>query len=86
MKLMSLFASKKESKEPTAVSPAPIQDENDNLTFELEGKTYSLNVNSAEERERVKKEVNANSLAKYDWLKKKLEKTIGFFTILKCMK
>ena len=28
--------------------PAPIQDENGNLTFELEGKTYSLNVNSEE--------------------------------------
>lgn len=45
-----------------AKSPAPIQDENGNITFELEGKTYSLNVNSKEERERVKEEVNANSL------------------------
>lgn len=48
---------------------APIQDENGNITFELEGKTYSLNVNSKEERERVKEEVNANSLTKYDWFK-----------------
>lgn len=47
----------------------PIQDEEGNLTFTLEGKTYSLNVNSEEERERVKEEVNANSLAKYDWFK-----------------
>lgn len=52
-----------------AKSPAPIQDENGNITFELEGKTYSLNVNSKEERERVKEEVNANSLTKYDWFK-----------------
>ena len=62
--------------------PAPIQDENGNLTFCLERKTYSqnltirlerntysLNVNSEKERERVKEEVNANSLAKYDWFK-----------------
>lgn len=49
--------------------PAPIQDEDGNLTFSLEGKTYSLNVNSEEERERVKAEVNTNSLAKYDWFK-----------------
>ena len=49
--------------------PAPIQDEEGNLTFELEGRTYSLNVNLEEERERVKTEVNANSLTKYDWFK-----------------
>ena len=64
---------------------APIQDENGNLTFTLntseittrdkdvcftlEGRTYSLNVNSKEERERIKEEVNANSLTKYDWFK-----------------
>ena len=51
--------------------PAPIQDENGNLTFNLEGKEYSLNVNSEEERERVKEEVNSNSLTKYDWFKEK---------------
>ena len=49
--------------------PAPIQDEDGNLTFELEGKTYSLNVNSKEERERVKEEIDTNSLTKYDWFK-----------------
>ena len=49
--------------------PTPIQDENGNLTFTLEGKIYSLNVNSEEEREKVKEEVNTNSLAKYDWFK-----------------
>ena len=52
-----------------AKSSASIQDKEGNLTFTLEGKTYSLNVNSEEERERVKEEVNANSLAKYDWFK-----------------
>ena len=71
-------------------SPTPVQDENSNLTFtlntskittidkdvcfSLEGRTYSLNVNSEEERKRVKKEVNANSLAKYDWFKEVIGK------------
>ena len=67
MKSMNLFNNK--PKDPAALPPAPIQDENGNLTFSLEGKTYSLNVNSEEERERVKEEVNANSLVKYDWFK-----------------
>ena len=42
---------------------------NVNLIFELEGKTYFLNVNSSEEREIIKAEVNSNSVAKYDWFK-----------------
>ena len=46
-----------------------IQDENGNLIFSLKEKTYSLNINSEEERERVKKEVNTNSLVQYDWFK-----------------
>lgn len=50
MKLMNLFNRKSEG--PTALPSAPIQDENGNLTFELEGNTYSLNINSAEEREK----------------------------------
>lgn len=56
-----------------SLSPSPIQDDC-NLTFTLEGKTYSLNVNSKEERERVKEEVNANSLTKYDWFKEETGK------------
>lgn len=50
----TMFNNKEESKGPTALSPAPIQDEKGNLTFELVGKTFFLNVNSEEERERVK--------------------------------
>ena len=80
MKLMNLFGRKGESseasfgdtklKETTNQLPSsPIQDENGNLTFTLKGKIYSLNVNSEEEREKVKEEVNTNSLAKYDWFK-----------------
>ena len=51
------------------LSSALIQDENGNLIFSLKGKIYSLNVNSEDERKRVKKEVNTNSLTKYDWFK-----------------
>lgn len=80
MKLMNLFDRKGESseasfedtklKETTNQLPSsPIQDENGNLTFTLEGKIYSLNVNSEEEREKVKEEINTNSLTKYDWFK-----------------
>lgn len=68
----SIYSWKKTSEEKSPVkSSAPIQDEDGNLTFELEGRTYSLNVNSEEERERVKEEVNANSLSKYDWFKER---------------
>ena len=57
-------------KETTNQLPSsPIQDKNGNLTFTLKGKIYSLNVNSEEEREKVKEEVNTNSLVKYDWFK-----------------
>lgn len=49
--------------------PAPIQDEDGNLTFSIEGRTYSLNVSYKKERDRVKEEVNANTLIKYDWFK-----------------
>ena len=76
MKLMNLFDRKGESseasfedtklKETTNQLPSsPIQDEDGNLTFSLEGKTYSLNINSKEEREKVKEEVNTITLAKY---------------------
>ena len=77
MKSMNLFGgndksnTSKENTKPKETTnqlpPAPIQDEEGNLTFELEGKTYSINVNSEEERERVKQEVNANPLAQHDW-------------------
>ena len=56
-------------KESTALPLTLIQDENGNLIFSLKEKTYSLNINSEEERERVKKEVNTNSLVQYDWFK-----------------
>ena len=65
---MNLFD---ESKTIATLPEAPIQDEEGNLTFTLKGKTFSLNVNSEKERERVKQEINANSIAKYDWFKEK---------------
>ena len=48
---------------------APIQDDRGILCFSLEGRSYTLNVNSKEERERVKNEINANSLTEHDWFK-----------------
>ena len=44
-------------------SSSLIQDENGILRFRLNGQTYSLNINSKEEREKVKEEVNAITLA-----------------------
>ena len=52
-----------------AKSSTPIQDEDGNLVFSLERKTYFLNVNSEEERKRVKKEVNSSSSVRYNWFK-----------------
>ena len=52
-----------------AKTPAPIQDDEGNLTFSLEDHEYSLNVNSEEEREVVKEEINSNTLAKYNWFR-----------------
>ena len=80
MKSMNLFGNNTPKEDINQLPPAPIQDENGNITFELEGKTYSLNVNSKEERERVKEEVNANSLTKYDWFKEETgEKHWAFY-------
>ena len=86
----ALFGDSKSKENTNQLPSAPFQDENGNLTFtlntseittrdkdvcfSLEGRTYSLNVNSEEERKKVKKEVNANSLAKYDWFKEVIGK------------
>ena len=77
MKSMNLFGgndksnTSKENTKPKETTnqlpPAPIQDEEGNLTFSLEGKEYSLNVNSEEARERIKATVNSNTLVQYDW-------------------
>ena len=80
MESMDLFDRKGESskasfenntpKENTnQLPPAPIQDDEGNLTFSLEDHEYSLNVNSEEEREVVKEEINSNTLAKYNWFR-----------------
>ena len=65
----ALFGDTKPKETTDQLPPTPIQDENGNLTFSLEGRTYSLNVNSGEERRRIKEEVNSNSLDQYDWFK-----------------
>lgn len=68
MDKMNLFD---ESKTIATLPEAPIQNEDGVLTFAIKSTIYSLNVNSEEERERVKEEVNANYIAKYDWFKEK---------------
>ena len=50
-------------------SSSTIKDENGILRFKLNGQTYCLNINSKEEREKVKEDVNAVSLAKYNWFR-----------------
>lgn len=50
-------------------SSSTIQDEDGIFRFKLNGQTYSLNINSKKEREKVKEEVNAVSLVKYNWFR-----------------
>lgn len=66
MDKMNLFGGNDKSSE---ASSSPIQDENGILRFKLNGQTYSLNINSKEEKEKVKEEVNAVSLDKYNWFR-----------------
>ena len=68
----ALFGSNTTKENTNQLTPAPIQNEEGNLIFCLEGRTYSLNVNYKEERERVKEEINVNSLAKYDWFEEEM--------------
>ena len=70
----ALFGSNTTKENTNQLTPAPIQNEEGNLIFCLEGRTYSLNVNYKEERERVKEEINVNSLTKYDWFKEETGK------------
>ena len=70
----ALFGDSKSKENTNQLPSAPIQNEEGNLIFCLEGRTYSLNVNYKEERERVKEEINVNSLTKYDWFKEETGK------------
>ena len=70
----ALFGDSKSKENTNQLPSAPFQDEDGNLTFSIEGITYSLNVNYKEERERVKEEINVNSLTKYDWFKEETGK------------
>ena len=66
MDKMNLFGGNDKS---SKASSSTIQDENGILRFKLNGQTYYLNINSKEEREKVKEDVNAVSLAKYNWFR-----------------
>lgn len=48
---------------------APIQNDNGILTFSLDNKNYTLNVNSEEERNFTLRQVNLHSQHKWDWFK-----------------
>lgn len=53
---------------------APIQDSKGNLTFSLAGNTYTLNVKSEEEREKIKNQVNSKSEHIWEWVKEETGK------------
>ena len=56
MKSMNLFEGSKPKENTNQLPPpAPIQNEDGVLTFAINGIIYSLNVNSEDERKRVKK-------------------------------
>ena len=61
-----------ESTKPKATNtlpPAPIQDENGDLTFSYNGKTYTVNVNSEEDRNSFVEDFNKENGKKFAWFK-----------------
>lgn len=50
---------------------APIQDENGNLTFNYNGKTYTVNVNSEEDRNSFAEDFNKENGKKFAWFKER---------------
>ena len=80
MERMSLFDRKEESSETlfsdagaksSEVSSSPIQDENGILTFNYNGKTYTVNVNSEEDRNSFAEDFNKENGKKYAWFKER---------------
>lgn len=65
---MNLFDCKGESSE---ASSSPIQDENGNLTFNYNGKTYTVNVNSEEDRNSFAEDFNKENGKKFAWFKER---------------
>ena len=53
------------------VSSSPIQDENGNLTFNYNGKTYTVNVNSEEDRSSFAEDFNKENGKKFAWFKER---------------
>ena len=51
--------------------PTPIQDENGNLTFNYNGKTYTVNVNSEEDRSSFAEDFNKENGKKFAWFKER---------------
>ena len=53
------------------LSAAPIQDENGNLTFNYNDKTYAVNVNSEEDRNSFAEDFNKENGKKFAWFKER---------------
>lgn len=66
------------------LSAAPIQDENGNLTFNYNGKTYTVNVNSEEDRNSFAEDFNKENGKKFAWFKERAGYSIMYSTIQKC--
>lgn len=66
------------------LSAAPIQDENGNLTFNYNDKTYAVNVNSEEDRNSFAEDFNKENGKSLHGLKKGLAYSIMYSTIPKC--
>ena len=81
MNKMDLFDRNGESSE---ASSSPIQDENGNLTFNYNGKTYTVNVNSEEDRNSFAEDFNKENGKKFEWFKERLAYSIMCSMIQKC--
>ena len=66
----ALFESTK-SKAINILPAAPIQDENGDLTFSYNGKTYTVNVNSEEDRNSFAEDFNKENGKKFSWFKER---------------
>ena len=56
---------------PNHLPPAPIQDENGDLTFSYNGKTYTVNVNSEKDRNSFAEDFNKENGKKFAWFKER---------------
>lgn len=79
----ALFESTK-SKAINILPAAPIQDENGDLTFSYNGKTYTVNVNSEEDRNSFAEDLTKKMAKSFHGLRKGPAYSIMYSTIPKC--